>query len=363
MIISDNDPSKQIPTSEAEATTAPYFHDGKTDGLMFYDQAGAPLVSDAMLARAGYRYTVIAPDGKTYNNFAAALAAKLRFDNTDNPGNSDSEVQVYRVVYTEDIQKILVTIIDDQGQLNDDGSYTSTILVNKELLGQGLAGSAPSEETSQKYADMIKEYRDKGYEVVSKEELPTYDQDETTDQVVTVHLKHGTMTQKKTVDLIQTVTYKYKDGIHAEENAAPTYTKKYSFTATETVDLITNKVIQTKWSEPQMTEVVTSPTIAGYKADKTEVAAMQVSHDTEETALQTVVYYTPNIQKLNYKVIDDQTGTEIVVTTLLAQGGSENDIPESVQTEYATKIADLQKQGYVIVSQDELPLVFDTDDT
>ena len=362
VIISGNDPSKQIPTSEAEATTAPYFHDGKTDGLMFYDQAGAPLVSDDMFARAGYRYTVIAPDGKTYNNFAAALAAKLRFDNTDNLGNSDSEVQVYRVVYTEDIQKVLVTIIDDQGQLNDDGSYTSTILVNKELLGQGLAGSAPSEETSQKYADMIKEYRDKGYEVVSKEELPTYDQDETTDQVVTVHLKHGTTTQEKTVDLTQTVTYKYKDGIHAEENAAPTYTKKYSFTATETVDRVTNKVIQTKWSEPQMTEVVASPTIAGYKADKIEVAAMQVSHDTEETALQTVVYYTPNIQKLNYKVIDDQTGTEIVVTTLLAQGGSENDIPESVQTEYATKIADLQKQGYVIVSQDELPLAFDTDD-
>ncbi len=55
VIISGNDPSKQIPTSEAEATTAPYFHDGKTDGLMFYDQAGAPLVSDAMFARAGYR--------------------------------------------------------------------------------------------------------------------------------------------------------------------------------------------------------------------------------------------------------------------------------------------------------------------
>ncbi len=93
MVISTNDPQKQVPeTVEKASTTAPYFNDGQTAGLMFYDQTGAPVLSDTLFERAGYRYTVVAPDGKTYANMAEALAAKLTFDNTDNLGNTDQAI-------------------------------------------------------------------------------------------------------------------------------------------------------------------------------------------------------------------------------------------------------------------------------
>ncbi len=42
VVISTNDPQKQIPeTVEKASTTTPYFNDGQTAGLMFYDQTGA----------------------------------------------------------------------------------------------------------------------------------------------------------------------------------------------------------------------------------------------------------------------------------------------------------------------------------
>lgn len=93
VVISTNDPQKQVlETVEKASTTAPYFNDGQTAGLMFYDQTGAPVLSDTLFERAGYRYTVVAPDGKTYANMAEALAAKLTFDNTDNLGNTDQAI-------------------------------------------------------------------------------------------------------------------------------------------------------------------------------------------------------------------------------------------------------------------------------
>lgn len=166
---------------------------------------GAPVLSDTLFERAGYRYTVVAPDGKTYANMAEALAAKLTFDNTDNLGNTDQAIQVYQVNYVEDIQALRITVIDDT---------TQTELRTNELLGQGLAGAKVSDQTLNDYQALIKQYLDQGYELVEKVELPTnYDNDPAKDQLVTVHLTHGTKTQAGASKVVtETITYVYGNG-------------------------------------------------------------------------------------------------------------------------------------------------------
>ncbi len=91
VIISQNDPAKEIPMSVNEAgVVSPYYSDGQSGQVMFYNEDGAPLISDNTLLgngtpafkRQDYRYTVTAPDGTTYSSIDKAMGAKLKFDNT-----------------------------------------------------------------------------------------------------------------------------------------------------------------------------------------------------------------------------------------------------------------------------------------
>ncbi|MEY8662496.1 KxYKxGKxW signal peptide domain-containing protein, partial [Ligilactobacillus faecis] len=202
VLISQNDPQKIIPdTIEKAAQMAPYYNDGRSGEVMFKDSA----LTDELLKRTGYRYTILAPDGKEYTTLTEALAAKLTFDETENVGDVDKEIQVYRVNYVEDIQKLVVTIIDD---------YASQPLVENELLSEGRAESEIDKQVKSKYQELIQKYLDQGYEVVSQDEIPEkYDSDATTDQKVVVHLTHAlrnVVGQKVTVT--QTIDYLYGSG-------------------------------------------------------------------------------------------------------------------------------------------------------
>ncbi|WP_270765245.1 MucBP domain-containing protein [Weissella confusa] len=66
--------------------------------------------SDASLAVAGYTYTVTGPDGKTYTTLSSAVAANSIFDNTTNPGSTDSAIQSFTVSYKADSQQAKVTV-------------------------------------------------------------------------------------------------------------------------------------------------------------------------------------------------------------------------------------------------------------
>ncbi|WP_170207011.1 mucin-binding protein, partial [Ligilactobacillus murinus] len=369
VIISQNDPAKEIPTSVNEAgVVSPYYSDGQSGQIMFYDEDGAPLISDNTLLgngtpafkRQDYRYTVIAPDGTTYSSIDKAMAAKLKFDNTENDGEVDRDIQVYRIDYVKDLQNLRLTIIDDEGDL--DGSGAKVLVENVEL-GSGLSESAVDEEIKTSYASWIKRYTDRGYVVVSQDELPTnYDNDPTVDQTVVVHLKHGTEEKAgSSKTLTQRINYVYESGVKKGEKAAPSYSKDFTFTSVDTIDQVTKKVIRTVWSPEQTAPVVVSPTIKGYQLDRSEIQQTVSADSTDSELTHTVLYY-PEIQILNVKIIDDTLG-EILSEGTLATGYTNAELPASVYQEYQSYIDEYTKVGYVLVSKNLLPANFDEDST
>lgn len=206
--------------------------------------------------------------------------------------------------YVEDIQDLRITIIDDT---------TKTELRTNKLLGQGLAGAKVSDQTLNDYQALIKQYLDKGYELVEPVELPTnYDNDPAKDQLVTLHLTHGTRTQAGASKVVtETITYVYGNGPKKGQTAAETVTKDYTFTSVDTIDAVTSAVLTTVWSDGQMTTPVTSPSITGYTPDIAEVSSQEITHDS--ASLTTVVTYTAGEQTVKVHYIDVY-GTESDLT-------------------------------------------------
>ncbi|MBD5069178.1 MAG: hypothetical protein HDT50_03155 [Lactobacillus sp.] len=231
VIISENDPLSVIPKMITVAQTkAPFYHNGKTGELMFYDETDIPLISDDMITdgipifkRENHRYTVLAPNGRSYNSVAEALAARLTFDATDNTGQTDSEIQVYQIIYEEDLQTLRVTIIDDQGTKKTTGTYEPATLVAAQELGTGLSNTPVTTETKQTLADLVKKYTDQGYILVSQSlTSDNYDNDPKVNQEVVVHLAHGTFDQAgETRDVTQTINYIYISGPKQGEQIVP----------------------------------------------------------------------------------------------------------------------------------------------
>ena len=369
VIISQNDPAKEIPMSVNEAgVVSPYYSDGQSGQVMFYNEDGAPLISDNTLLgngtpafkRQDYRYTVTAPDGTTYSSIDKAMAAKLKFDNTENDGEVDRDIQVYRIDYVKDLQNLRLTIIDDEGDLDGSGAK---ILVDNVELGSGLSKSVVDEETKTSYASWIKRYTDQGYVVVSQDELPTnYDNDPTVDQTVVVHLKHGTEEKAgSSKTLVQRINYVYESGVKKGEEAAPRYSKAFTFTSVDTIDKVTKKVIRTVWSPTQTSPMVVSPTIKGYYTNTVYVQQLVSVDSTDSELTHTVLYY-PEIQTLNVKIIDDTLGETIIQGTL-ATGYTNAELPASVYQQYQNYIDAYTNAGYVLVSKDLLPANFDEDST
>ncbi|NEF94660.1 mucin-binding protein, partial [Ligilactobacillus murinus] len=369
VIISQNDPAKEIPMSVNEAgVVSPYYSDGQSGQVMFYNEDGAPLISDNTLLgngtpafkRQDYRYTVTAPDGTTYSSIDKAMGAKLKFDNTENDGEVDRDIQVYRIDYVKDLQNLRLTIIDDEGDLDGSGAK---ILVDNVELGSGLSGSVVDEETKTSYASWIKRYTDQGYVVVRQDELPTnYDNDPTVDQTVVVHLKHGTEEKAgSSKTLVQRINYVYESGVKKGEEAAPRYSKAFTFTSVDTIDKVTKKVIRTVWSPDQTAPVVVSPTIKGYDLSRSEIQQIVSVDSTDSELTHTVLYY-PEIQTLNVKIIDDTLGETIIQGTL-ATGYTNAELPASVYQQYQNYIDAYTNAGYVLVSKDLLPANFDEDST
>ncbi|MEY8662909.1 KxYKxGKxW signal peptide domain-containing protein, partial [Ligilactobacillus faecis] len=372
VIIGQNDPANEIPATVAEAENiSPFYNDGVSGGTMFYGADGRPVLSDATtlangslaFRRQNYRYTVTAPDGKEYSSLDAALAAKLTFDNTENTGNTDTDIQVYEIKYVEDLQTLRVTVIDDQGTKTDAG-YTPVTLVDKQELGSGLSNSEVSASTKSDYENIIERYKAAGYVVVSQDPVPdNYDNDPTVDQILVVHLRHDTEDKAgSSVTLTEKINYLYASGIHKGDVAAPMYTSQpITFTSVDTIDKVTKEVINTVWSSPQTFVEVQSPTVSGYTPDKAKIESINATHETPESDLSFTVYYAPEQQVLNYQVIDDTENKELVPVTLLGTGESESDVPLSIYQRYQKIADDYKKQGYIIESMSEIPDKYDSD--
>ncbi|MCT0957891.1 mucus-binding protein [Weissella cibaria] len=165
-------------------------------------------------------------------------------------------------------------------------------------------------------------------------------------------LAHDDLNQTVTCE----VTYVYdRNGA----TAATTATETLTFTRTATLDTVSGEITYGDWiaAESDTTfDEVTSPTIAGYTANRASVAeATGVAAMDADTSIE--VRYVANEQHATITYIDDNTQQTIVMDDITGQSDG--------TTTYTTadRIAALQAQGYSLVS-DGWPadFVFDTDD-
>lgn len=321
VIISDNDPSKLIPSDTSEAIktetvdytkdgsdygTGLYYSFGVSGGLMFRTSDGNSGLSADTYARPGYTYTLEAPGGKVYEvphipgiNFGGVTLSPISmwmsdnptFDDTDNSGKADSSIQVFKINYTAQPRAITYTVLDDTT-----GKTLTTGILSNGKYNDPILGSV-----TDKY-NAIPEtggYLAKGYVYVGHDKLPdTYglmDGSEDTSWTenrphnVVIHLKHGVDTTVIKKVVTQTITYVDHDG---NKVADPSKTD-YTFTHTVETDKVTGKTITDTWTSSQTTNKVTSPTVDGYTPDRDVVGGFTVTHGTPD--INETVTYTKEI--------------------------------------------------------------------
>ena len=255
------------------------------------------------------------------------------------------------VKYKADKQKVTYTIIDDT---------THTTLKNKVELTTGDSGANLPDDAQTKYDKAVDDYLAKGYELVSKDNLPTqFDTDSSVDQNVVVHLKHKVTASTENTTVTETIHYVYKDGSQAAESHKATL----DFAREVRTDEVTKAITKGAWSPSTSTFVaVTSPIIAGYTADKPVVEAVDgIIGDSKDVVVK--VTYTADKQKVTYTVIDETTQKTLENQVELTTGDSDSALPTTAKTKYEQIVKGYTDKGYELISKDDLPAKFDKDST
>ena len=194
-------------------------------------------------------------------------ADKAKVEAVNNVTEDTADI-VETVVYSPETQKLTYTVIDDT---------TNTTLEDKKDLASGDSNSEVKPETQTTYDQIVAGYEAKGYEVVTKEDLPEkFDTDTTVDQNVTIHLKHKTEAVKEEKKVSLTVRYH-----GAGDKTPPNHVEEAVWTRTVTKDKVTGEIIDNgTWvSDKSKYAEVTSPVIEGYTADILVVVAETVTQD------------------------------------------------------------------------------------
>ena len=205
--------------------------------------------------------TVVSPTKPGYT------ADKAKVEAVNNVTGDTADI-VETVVYSPETQKLTYTVIDDT---------TNTTLEDKKDLASGDSNSEVKPETQTTYDNIVASYEAKGYEVVTKEDLPEkFDTDTTVDQNVTIHLKHKTEAVKEEKKVSLTVRYH-----GAGDKTPPNHVEEAVWTRTVTKDKVTGEIIDNgTWvSDKSKYAEVTSPVIEGYTADILVVAVETVTQD------------------------------------------------------------------------------------
>ncbi|HFI0077852.1 TPA: Rib/alpha-like domain-containing protein, partial [Streptococcus suis] len=258
---------------------------------------------------------------------------------TVDPNQSDIHTVV---IYNADEQKARVTYYDQT---------SGRVLETSDLTG--LSDEAIDYSTT----DRIAYYESLGYRLVSNNypDAPVYDKDGNVLQEYQVVLEHiinpvtpdNPVNPKtgKELNLTKTVTrtieYKYLTETGLEASA--TVTQTATFTRTATVDMVTGQVVYTDWvSENPILDAVTSPEIPGYTANQLVVDSVQVTPN--QSSLNTIVVYTPDVQKATVDFIDETAGNILYTENL--SGVTDQTIGYST----AEKIAYYESIGYELVT-------------
>ncbi|WP_225423136.1 mucin-binding protein [Paucilactobacillus nenjiangensis] len=175
------------------------------------------------------------------------------------------------ITYTADKQKGSVSYVDDTT-----GKTLKTDSIS------GTTGSKSSYSTSGNIAD----YKKQGYELVT-DGYPadlTFDNDDTTDQNFTVHLKHQNIQSTEAKTVTETIHYQGAGNQTPADNTA-----QVTFTRQVSTDTVTGEKTYGSWSAGQSFAAVTSPVIKGYTPDQAEIGAQTVSGDASDLDF-TVIY-------------------------------------------------------------------------
>jgi LPXTG-motif cell wall-anchored protein len=240
-IIYPNDPSD--PTKIADSSVPDYPVIAFIPGYTPEDHMGTPLVP-------------VDPDDRT----------KGYIPPTPSDNGTDTTI-----TYTADKQKGSVSYVDDTT-----GKTLKTDSIS------GTTGSKSSYSTSGSIAD----YKKQGYELVT-DGYPadlTFDNDDTSDQNFTVHLKHQNIQSTEAKTLTETIHYQGAGNQTPADNTA-----QVTFTRQVSTDTVTGEKTYGSWSADQSFAAVTSPVIKGYTPDQAEIGAQTVSGDSSDLDF-TVVY-------------------------------------------------------------------------
>lgn len=182
--------------------------------------------------------------------------------------------------YAGNQQKVVYNVIDDidgktleENVTFDSGATNENLTMNQADL--------------QKIAD---NYLSKGYEIVSVDSVPsTFDNNDSEDQAVTIHLKHLSEVKEESKEVTRTIHYLYENG----KKAADVHTDKVIFNRSATKNLATGEVTYGEWTaqdEDTTFDAVTSPKIDGYTADQKEIEEVTGLTAEDENSDVTVTY-------------------------------------------------------------------------
>ena len=179
------------------------------------------------------------------------------------------------ITYTADKQKGSVSYVDDTT-----GKTLKTDSIS------GTTGSKSSYSTSGSIAD----YKKQGYELVT-DGYPadfTFDNDDTTDQNFTVHLKHQNIQSTEAKTVTETIHYQ-----GAGNQTPADHTAQVTFTRQGSTDAVTGETTYGPWSADQSFDAVKSPELKGYTADKAQIDEQTVNGDSKDLEF-TVTYTADN---------------------------------------------------------------------
>ena len=242
------------PAAPEKKTTLTFSREMKTDEVTKVTTPGAWTPS------VGTFPEVISPTVDGYTPDKAKVDA-------ENVTADQADIKV-TVKYKVDKQKVTYTVIDDT---------TNTTLEDKQELTSGNSDTPLPNDTEAKYNSIVDTYLARGYELVSKEQLPAkFDLDSSYDQNVVVHLKHGTADIQESKNVNLTVRYHGAGGqTPADKVQTATWTR------TVTTDKVTGSIVSTTdWASDKANyDAVPSPVIPGYTVDIATVPSEVVTQE------------------------------------------------------------------------------------
>lgn len=183
--------------------------------------------------------------------------------------NRNSDPLNVTVNYTTQPHQITYTVIDD---------VTGLKLVNDYFLTKGFPTENVPVDARTSYEEVASHYVDRGYQLVSADQLPAVFADH--DENMVIHLTHATksVTEKRNVN--EDVKYQFVNGAAA----APTYqATPIEFTRTGTVDQVTNRTVWQAWTPSTASfAAVVSPEISGYETNTPQIDEQFVNESSQD---------------------------------------------------------------------------------